>query len=73
MKNECRGSGFSVRPSRPFLQPGDRTECSWCHRTVAVTRTLQLRAHSVALAPVTDGLHRALPAAGPRRTGESRW
>ena len=28
MKNECRRSGISVRPSRRFLQPGDRTECS---------------------------------------------
>jgi hypothetical protein len=73
MKNACRGSGFDVRPSRPFLAPGERTECSWCHRMVAVTRTMQLRAHSTAAAPERDGLRRSLPASGRRRAGESRW
>jgi hypothetical protein len=72
MKNECRGSGFSVHPSRSFLEPGDRTECSWCHRTVPVTRSLQLRAHSVVSAPATDGFRRALPTAGPRRLAQPR-
>jgi hypothetical protein len=73
MKNQCRGSGFDVRPSRPFLQPGERTECSWCHRMVAVTRSMQLRSHSTASAPASDGLRRSLPASGPRRAGEPRW
>jgi hypothetical protein len=54
MKNACRGSGFDVRISRPFLVPGEETECSWCHRTVTVTRSLRLRAHSIADAPVTE-------------------
>ena len=53
MKNACRGSGFDVRISRPFLVPGEETECSWCHRTVTVTRSLRFRAHSVASAPIT--------------------
>jgi hypothetical protein len=73
MKNGCRGSGFDVRPSRPFLKPGERTECSWCHWMVTVTRNMQLRAHSTAPAPASDGLRRSLPAAGSRRAGEPRW
>jgi hypothetical protein len=73
MKYECRGSGFDVRPSRPFLEPGERTECSWCHRMVAVTRSMQLRAHSTAAAPERDGLRRSLPTSGRRRAGEPRW
>ena len=73
MKNRCQGSGFFVRTSRPFLEPGDPTECSWCHRMVPVTRSFQLRAHSVASAPATETLRRSLPATGPRRAGEPRW
>jgi hypothetical protein len=69
MKNGCPGSGFDVRPSRPFLEPGERTECSWCHRMVPVTRTLQLRAHSLAQAPAQDGLRRSILSARPRRSG----
>ncbi|MEA2617451.1 MAG: hypothetical protein QOE72_3234 [Chloroflexota bacterium] len=69
MKNGCPGSGFDVRPSRPFLEPGERTECSWCHRMVPVTRTLQLRAHSLTQAPAQDGLRRSILSPRPRRSG----
>jgi hypothetical protein len=73
MKNECQGSGFDVRVSRPFLQPGEETECSWCHRMVRVTRSMQVRAHSVASAPAKDSLRQSLPAPRPRRIGQARW
>jgi hypothetical protein len=69
MKNGCPGSGFDVRPSRPFLEPGERTECSWCHRMVPVTRTLQLRAHSLTQAPARDGLRRSIPSSRSPRSG----
>jgi phage portal protein BeeE len=73
MKNECQGSGFYVGASRSFLEPGERTECSWCHRMVPVTRTLQLRTHSLALAPAPDGLRRSISSPGPRRSGGRPW
>jgi len=71
MKNECRGSGFDIRISRPFLEPGDETECSWCHRMVRVTRGLHLRAHSLASAPVREGLRGPVSGGGgPRRAAQ---
>ena len=73
MKNGCQGSGFYVGASRSFLEPGERTECSWCHRMVPVTRTLQLRAHSLAQAPAQDGLRRSMSAPSPRRSGGQPW
>ena len=69
MKNECQGSGFYVGASRSFLEPGERTECSWCHRMVSVTRTLQLRAHSLTQSPVQDGLRRSMSSLSSRRSG----
>ena len=70
MKNACHGSGFDVRVSRPFLEPGDETECSWCHRTVTVTRSLRLRAHSLATAPLSDRDRRGGPRTVPRTEPE---
>lgn len=54
MKNACRGSGFDVRVSRPFLEPGEETECGWCHQSVAVTSSRRLRAHSTTGAPIAE-------------------